>query len=543
MRQHRTRNNPHTSPMPPDSNSDPGASSADLPPAASALETCPTCIHASPAVLARVANSAWVACDVCKQWYHLYCLPLDQTTVDEITEYHCPQCERDGKGPSVKKRVSKRKRTKVDYKAFDRGEVNVTRDRHPYASRFDGIFVDDNESESLTAKAVKTEQPAAAAASDWYDVHHQVPELDGDRLTKQWAESTGIVEPLKIPAHKYSSLDMQVPADLTVDKVADLLGADSPVQVVDVLTQNLATPAWDMGLWAAYFRTPQHDRDRILNVISLEVSGTPLGDLVERPRFVRDMDWVDMVWPADRLARNDYPKARLYCLMSVRDAYTDFHIDFGGTSVFYHLIHGSKLFIFVKPTPANLRKYEAWCNSATQNSVFFADLVNRRDHVHVVHVRAGDSLIIPSGWIHAVYTPTDSLVIGGNFLTPINIGTQIELARLEARTRVPQKFRYPFFDRVVWYAAVHYQTVLQNKPGETTEKVLPKLELQGLASLRDYLYDHVAALESADKQTAGYVKHLQAALPKSVKKQGPRQFVDEFARLIANLDVATIKPE
>ena len=26
----------------------------------------------------------------------------------------------------------------------------------------------------------------------------------------------------------------------------------------------------------------------------------------------------------------------------------------------------------------------------------------------------GNSLLIPSGWIHAVYTPEDSLVFGGN---------------------------------------------------------------------------------------------------------------------------------
>ena len=28
----------------------------------------------------------------------------------------------------------------------------------------------------------------------------------------------------------------------------------------------------------------------------------------------------------------------------------------------------------------------------------------------------GDTLVIPSGWIHAVYTPADSMVFGGNFL-------------------------------------------------------------------------------------------------------------------------------
>lgn len=32
-----------------------------------------------------------------------------------------------------------------------------------------------------------------------------------------------------------------------------------------------------------------------------------------------------------------------YCLMSVKGCYTDFHIDFGGTSVWYHLFKGRKV--------------------------------------------------------------------------------------------------------------------------------------------------------------------------------------------------------
>ena len=34
-----------------------------------------------------------------------------------------------------------------------------------------------------------------------------------------------------------------------------------------------------------------------------------------------------------------------YCLMSVKGCYTDFHIDFGGTSVWYHILHGEKVII------------------------------------------------------------------------------------------------------------------------------------------------------------------------------------------------------
>lgn len=34
-------------------------------------------------------------------------------------------------------------------------------------------------------------------------------------------------------------------------------------------------------------------------------------------------------------------------------------------------------------------------------------------------------MLVPTGWIHAVYTPVDSLVFGGNFLHSLNISMQL----------------------------------------------------------------------------------------------------------------------
>jgi F-box and leucine-rich repeat protein 10/11 len=68
---------------------------------------------------------------------------------------------------------------------------------------------------------------------------------------------------------------------------------------------------------------------------------------------VRQVDWVDCVWPkhlkdlqveaTNVLEDMMYPKVQKYCLMSVKNCYTDFHVDFGGTSVWYHILKGSKV--------------------------------------------------------------------------------------------------------------------------------------------------------------------------------------------------------
>ena len=76
--------------------------------------------------------------------------------------------------------------------------------------------------------------------------------------------------------------------------------------------------------------------------------------------------------------------------------------------------------------------------------------------------------IIPSGWIHSVFTPEDSIVIGGNFLQGYAIEQQLNIYELEDRTSVPQKFRFPYFLRMNWYAAEKYGKLLEGKEKEVT---------------------------------------------------------------------------
>jgi len=42
------------------------------------------------------------------------------------------------------------------------------------------------------------------------------------------------------------------------------------------------------------------------------------------------------------------------------------------------------------------------------------------------------------GWIHAVYTPEDSLVFGGNFLHSFNVVTQLRVWDIETKTHVSE---------------------------------------------------------------------------------------------------------
>uniref|UniRef100_H0WHE5 [histone H3]-dimethyl-L-lysine(36) demethylase n=1 Tax=Otolemur garnettii TaxID=30611 RepID=H0WHE5_OTOGA len=238
-------------------------------------------------------------------------------------------------------------------------------------------------------------------------------------------------------------------------------GSRRLVDVMDVNTQK--GTEMSMSQFVRYYETPEAQRDKLYNVISLEFSHTKLEHLVKRPTVVDLVDWVDNMWPqhlkekqteaTNAIAEMKYPKVKKYCLMSVKGCFTDFHIDFGGTSVWYHVFRGGKIFWLIPPTLHNLELYEEWVLSGKQSDIFLGDRVERCQRIEL---KQGYTFFIPSGWIHAVYTPVDSLVFGGNILHSFNVPMQLRIYEIEDRTRVQPKFRYPFYYEMCWYVLERY---------------------------------------------------------------------------------------
>lgn len=111
------------------------------------------------------------------------------------------------------------------------------------------------------------------------------------------------------------------------------------MEVIDCASQS-SLAHWTLRQWAEYYQSP--DRDKVRNVISLEVSETRLGKMVVAPELVRcacrsyqfhllilieqnehrKLDWVDNVWPEDMKLPGQYPRVQKYCLMSVARCWT-----------------------------------------------------------------------------------------------------------------------------------------------------------------------------------------------------------------------------
>ncbi|KAM9741807.1 lysine-specific demethylase 2A isoform 1-T2 [Menidia menidia] len=293
-----------------------------------------------------------------------------------------------------------------------------------------------------------------------------IKHMDGKDFTYEYIQREGLRDPIIFK--KADGLGIQMPdSDFSVSDVKLFVGSRRIVDVMDVNTQKGIEMS--MAQWRRYYETPPSEREKLYNVISLEFSHTRLENLVKRPASVDLIDWVDNMWPRHLKERQrdstnaiidmHYPKVQKYCLMSVQGCFTDFHIDFGGTSVWYHILRGGKVFWLIPPSPQNLEMYENWVLSGKQGDIFLGDKCHDCQRVEL---KQGYTFIIPSGWIHAVYTPEDTLVFGGNFLHSFNIPMQLNIYNIEDRTRVPAKFRYPFYYEMCWYVLERYLFCLTN---------------------------------------------------------------------------------
>ncbi|XP_044740816.1 lysine-specific demethylase 7B-like [Chrysoperla carnea] len=390
-----------------------------------------------------------IQCDRCDNWFHGDCVGIKEYRALDIDKYHCPRCQ-ESYGPSIDKPIANSHR-------HDVWDVNASGKAVQTGSE---VFV-----EELCKRHFAS--PAEI-----------VTHMQGSQLTEELLKANGFDYPIIVD--KPDELYMKMPPDqLDIATVVAYIG-DREVDIIDVNRQtDFRMHISDL---VQYYKSKV--RKRVYNCISLEFSDTPLSEFVEAPQIVRDLDWVNVCWPDDPNddAFSKRPRVQKYCLIGARNSFTDFHIDFGGTSVWYHVLRGEKIFYLIRPTPANLTLYHRWITSTTQSETFFGDQV---DKCYKCTVSKGQTMFIPTGWIHAVFTPVDSLVFGGNFLHSLNIRMQLQIYDIEKKIKTPPKFLFPLFETINWYAAK--TLMLELRQLNLQEKKCPNYLLSGLKALLSYL--------------------------------------------------------
>ncbi|XP_051544832.1 lysine-specific demethylase 7A-like [Myxocyprinus asiaticus] len=434
-----------------------------------------------------------IECDICKDWFHGSCVRIVEHYAADIDVYHCPNCE-PIHGPSLMKKRN-------------------NWHRHDYTEPDDGM----RPVQAGTAVFVQELQARSFASGD-----EVVVWMQGSQVTQRYLESQGFHYPIVVPELDGLGLKLPPPS-FSVRDVERYVGSDKVIDVIDVARQ--ADSKMNLGEFVKYFYLPK--RPKVLNMISLEFSDTKMSDLVVVPEIAQKMSWVENYWPDDSF----FPKpfVQKYCLMGVKNSYTDFHIDFGGTSVWYHVLWGEKIFYLIKPTKANLALYESWSSSPNQSEVFFGDKV---DKCYKCVVKQGSTVLLPTGWIHAVLTSQDSMAFGGNFLHNLNIGMQLRCYEMERRLKTPDLFKFPYFEAICWYVG---KNLLETLKELREDKCPPQGFLVDgvkalISSLRTWLRreltqpnsevpDHIRPTHLI-KALTKEIRHLEEDPNKCVKSQG-----------------------
>jgi len=544
---------------------------------------CAACLTTRESAQANSELDEWISCNGCKKWFHIDCAGFKKAhEVRDVDKFFCAACETEhGKTTFVRK--STRAHASVDYAELQRGVLKTSEEsvEHHYIQPIkDGTFQFDPENfprmrpemvtrefleksttfiEPICIPAEWNPRPWAERAGRDAD-YAKAEEAGSDPETAMTDLLAQDFEYDTVQDDGQDKLDMVMPEGLTVRQVCEMLGADMPLDVIDVKTQNSGAK-WNLGKWADYYEEEGGEK-AIRNVISLEVSQSKLARLLRRPKVVRDIDLQDDVWPQEEIDRGKWPKVQFYCLMSVADSYTDFHIDFGGSSVYYHILRGKKTFFFIPPKAKNLKAYEDWNNDPHQNCTF---LPHTTKECFRVDLSEGDTMLIPSGWIHAVWTPEDSLVIGGNFLTRMSYKNQFRVVDIEKANHTPMKFRYPYFQKIMWYTAIKYletdplpQEVRQlfydgkkfdrriptwqdfdgdvaindPRPGARNARYYPQAELDGLPELVSFIYRTLmVATGRIEGTSADQKRRVNASIPKGYGE--PLEVAKTFALWVA----------
>uniref|UniRef100_A0A3Q4H8A9 Lysine-specific demethylase 7A n=1 Tax=Neolamprologus brichardi TaxID=32507 RepID=A0A3Q4H8A9_NEOBR len=423
-----------------------------------------------------------IECDICKDWFHGSCVQVEEHHAVDIDVYHCPNCDV-VHGPSLMKKRNNWHRH--DYTEPDDGSKPV---------------------QAGTSVFIKELQNRTFPSAEEILIR-----MKGELVTTRYLERQGFNYPIAVTEMEGLGLKLP-PSTFSVKDVEQYVGGNKVIDVIDVARQ--ADSKMKLSEFIKYFTNPH--RPKVLNLISLEFSDTKMAKLVEVPDVAQTLSWVENYWPDDSF----FPKpfVQKYCLMGVKDSYTDFHIDFGGTSVWYHVLWGEKVFYLIKPTLTNLALYEAWSSSPNQSEVFFGDKV---DKCYKCIVPQGTTLLIPTGWIHAVLTSQDCMAFGGNFLHNLNIGMQLRCYEMERRLKTPDLFKFPYFEAICWYVAKNLLEMLK----ELREDNCPP---------STYLVDGVKALISALKTwLKREVNEPTSEVPDNIR---PNHLIKELTKEIRYLE-------
>ncbi|GAB4819180.1 hypothetical protein N2152v2_006226 [Parachlorella kessleri] len=267
-----------------------------------------------------------------------------------------------------------------------------------------------------------------------------LPSVPARELSEEAVRRSALSEPLLVAAAPaaVSELGLVLPPEpLTPERIASQLGPSYEVRTYDAASQ-VEGPHWTLHQWGLYWeaRRPLNKDAFIMPPPRLAPRLPPVEDEADSAAVTRRRT-ADSDITGQALKGITYEcKKRLLEVQQLSVA-------------------GTPLEAFIQP-PTAVRAADLLSH------VFLAP---HCEGVVRVDLKAGDTLVIPPGWIHAAASTGPSVMVAGNFLLRDSLAVHLEAWRLEEHLGLHPRARYPLFKQLMWYTAAHYAHSLQTIAG------------------------------------------------------------------------------
>ncbi|PIC41279.1 hypothetical protein B9Z55_008752 [Caenorhabditis nigoni] len=249
---------------------------------------------------------------------------------------------------------------------------------------------------------------------------------------------------------KSKGLGVEFSEEINVENLEKLLEDQKSLNVICSFTQ--ITKAMPVKKFLELFK--KSSRNDALNVISLEVSKLKkLAKEIRAPKYVESFGIVNQVKTAleaekqrqgrlylesgsSEIQKNlnflekvisELPTYQKFLVLSTKGSFTDAHIDLSATATFFHVKTGKKVFYIAPPTEKNLEIYEK--REKEEIKEWIGDIL--WDQWIRVEISAGQTAMIPSGWIHFVWTPEDTIAVSGSYLLEKYVPRHFRITKLD----------------------------------------------------------------------------------------------------------------
>lgn len=300
--------------------------------------------------------------------------------------------------------------------------------------------------------------------------HGDIRKMRGQQLSVKELVISGFDKPILIETK--DGLEVVTPPGFSIDTLSQHYAANYCVEAIEVTRQIKVK--LKLSYLLTQFTIFSSGRTDVFQAKLDLAEKENLSEQFSPPRIVRKLSWVDQYWPNVPFK----PLLSKYCFITMENSFTDFHIDLGGASAWYHVIQGEQIFYLIEPTKENLGKFEHWLRSPSKETMLFATT----EKTYKSKVSTGETIFIPNGWIYAMMSPADSITFGGFFLHSLSISTQLAINDFLQTLNAPE-LAFPSYELTNWYAAPNILKLAK----ESFKNQPPKHLLEGIEALSEKL--------------------------------------------------------